>query len=392
MFDLIEHINDLSTIHLLLLTFSRHLCIPNQMIGQYAPDEAGKNKGFELSGNDPLDKDFNFKEEIHKAIGRHRRYDKPDNMAASEKVDDELEVDDDVDGDDAGGAVDEVMELPMHNKTAAPLSSVMGVRNSKDKGRRKSVNNLPLLMSDLLPNRVTAKKHKVMAKSIVLARQDMVEIENVDVMAMGNDNNNNSNRNSRSRPASTTTATATANNSNETTVAPSMKIWPLNLTRWWLDVGRHLPKSSSSVVVPTTSAHNIDMAVLANHSITNTISDLESMDGVASNATTGDDHRNNAPIGSYDDASTNIKADDDDYKLSSSSLLSSQKKSKLGHLSWYYSPVSVCERCSKVYAELDRLRKLKNKHLVKKQKELLLVEDEKSNRWQEVEVSNSTIF
>jgi hypothetical protein len=337
---------------------------------------------------------------VHKAIGRHRRYDKPDTMAASEKVDDELEGDDDNndDGGGGGGAVvgeEDRMEadrpISIHLKSRSALSTAE--KGKQGNRRRRSVNNQPLMLDELLHSKISAKKYKVMAKSIVLAREDMIAIENNDDVTV---DNNNSSSSSNRRKGVVVSSAAT----NSETVAPSMKIWPLNLTRWWLEMGRHIPKGSSSVVVPTTSAHNINMAVLALRSVSNTTSDLESLNDInSSNSTTAEDRSKTARF--YDQASsssssTNVKSmsrgnsnggvdtggikedDNDDDKLS--------KKSKLGHLSWYYSPVSVCERCSKVYAELDRLRNMKNKYLVQKQKELLDLEDEKNNRWKEVEV------
>ena len=380
-----------------------------QYKGQYAPEEAVRNRGFfDLSGTDPLDRDFNFKEEIHKAIGRHRRYDKPDTMAASEKVDDELEVDDDEKNNDHdkgdGAAVGEedrrVAGRPIstHLKPRSALSIIE--QGKQTRSRRRSVNNQPLMLDELLHNKISSKKYKVMAKSIVLARQDMIAIENNDDDVTVDSNNRRSSSSNRRKDVVSSAAT------NNETVAPSMKIWPLNLTRWWLEMGRHVPKGSSSVIVPTTSAHNINMAVLALRSVCNTKSDLESsmndidiipLSNAGSNSTTTTEDRSKTTR-FYEEASsssTNVKSmmssnssnsssngggvkEEDDDKLS--------KKSKLGHLSWYYSPVSVCDRCSKVYAELDRLRNMKNKHLVQKQKELLDLEDEKNNRWKEVEV------
>ena len=353
---------------------------------------------------------------MHKAIGRHRRYDKPDTMAASEKVDDELEGDDNDDDNSGGGgggaAVGEedrtVADRPIsiHLKSRSALSTAE--KGKQGNRRRRSVNNQPLMLDEILHSKISAKKYKVMAKSIVLAREDMIAIENNDDVTVDH-NNNNSSSSSSSNKKKGAVVSSTATNSE--TVAPSMKIWPLNLTRWWLEIGRHIPKGSSSVVVPTTSAHNINMAVLALRSVSNTTSDLESLNDITSsnnassssssngnsNSTTTEDRSKTARF--YDQASSSsssttaksmsrsnsnggadaggVKEDDDD-KLS--------KKSKLGHLSWYYSPVSVCDRCSKVYAELDRLRNMKNKHLVQKQKELLDLEDEKNNRWKEVEV------
>jgi len=334
-------------------------------------------------------------------------------MAASEKVDDELEGDDydnNNDDDNGGGGVSVgegdrmVADRPIsiHLKSRSALSTAE--KGKQGNRRRRSVNNQPLMLDEILQSKISAKKYKVMAKSIVLAREDMILIENNDDVTVDNNNSSSSNRNKGTVVSSTAT--------NSATVAPSMKIWPLNLTRWWLEIGRHIPKGSSSVVVPTTSAHNINMAVLALRSVPNTTSDLESLNDITSsnnassssgnsnsNSTTAEVRSKTARF--YDQASSSsssssttaksmsrsnsnggadaggVKEDDDD-KLS--------KKSKLGHLSWYYSSVSVCERCSKVYAELDRLRNMKNKHLVQKQKELLDLEDEKNNRWKEVEV------
>lgn len=363
--------------------------------GQYAPEEAGRNRGFfDLSGTDPLDRDFNFKEEVHKAIGRHRRYDKPDTMAASEKVDDELEVDDDEDNNDhdkdgnGGGGGDgaavgkenrRVADRPIstHLKPRSALSIVEQGKQTRS-SRRRSVNNQPLMLDELLHNKISSKKYKVMAKSIVLARQDMIAIENNDDDVTV-DNNNRSSSNSSNKRKDVVSSAAT----NNETVAPSMKIWPLNLTRWWLEMGRHVPKGSSSVIVPTTSAHNINMAVLAlrsNSTTTTTAEDRSKTIRFYEEASSSSTNVKSMMSSNSSNSSSNgggVK-EEDDGKLS--------KKSKLGHLSWYYSPVSVCDRCSKVYAELDRLRNMKNKHLVQKQKELLDLEDEKNNRWKEVEV------
>jgi len=355
---------------------------------------------------------------VHKAIGRHRRYDKPDTMAASEKVDDELEGDDydDNNDDDNGGGGVSVGEgdrmvadrpISIHLKSRSALSTAE--KGKQGNRRRRSVNNQPLMLDEILHSKISAKKYKVMAKSIVLAREDMIAIENNDDVTVDNNNSSSSSSGSNRKKGAIVSSTAPTNSE---TVAPSMKIWPLNLTRWWLEIGRHIPKGSSSVVVPTTSAHNINMAVLALRSVPNTTSDLESLNDITSsnnasnsngnsnnsNSTTAEDRSKTARF--YDQASSSSSSsttaksmsrsnsnggadavgvkEDDDYKLS--------KKSKLGHLSWYYSSVSVCERCSKVYAELDRLRNMKNKHLVQKQKELLDLEDEKNNRWKEVEV------
>jgi len=333
-------------------------------------------------------------------------------MAASEKVDDELEGDDydnNNDDDNGGGGVSVgegdrmVADRPIsiHLKSRSALSTAE--KGKQGNRRRRSVNNQPLMLDEILQSKISAKKYKVMAKSIVLAREDMIAIENNDDVTV--DNNSSSSSSSNRKKGAVVSSTAPTNSE---TVAPSMKIWPLNLTRWWLEIGRHIPKGSSSVVVPTTSAHNINMAVLALRSVPNTTSDLESLNDITSsnnasssngnsnsnsNSTTAEDRSKTARF--YDQASSSssssttaksmsrsadaggVKEEDDD-KLS--------KKSKLGHLSWYYSSVSVCERCSKVYAELDRLRNMKNKHLVQKQKELLDLEDEKNNRWKEVEV------
>lgn len=52
------------------------------------------------------------------------------------------------------------------------------------------------------------------------------------------------------------------------------------------------------------------------------------------------------------------------------------------YFGWYYHPVRVCERCHKVYTELDRYRKMRFKHLMKQHEK---GDDNDPKKWREVE-------
>lgn len=55
------------------------------------------------------------------------------------------------------------------------------------------------------------------------------------------------------------------------------------------------------------------------------------------------------------------------------------------YFSWYYNPVKVCERCHKVYTELDRLRKVKFKHLMRQQRARIDQNEDDTQKWREIE-------
>ena len=120
------------------------------------------------------------------------------------------------------------------------------------------------------------------------------------------------------------------------------KIWPSSLVRWWLSTGRNLPKNSLSVMVPSSSAHCIGKTVLSIK---------------ASQELSGSEQAN---------TETSVPVEQ------ANSL----------YFGWYYQPVRVCEKCYKVYTELDRYRKLRFKHLMKQHEK---TDENDPKRWREVE-------
>ncbi|KAJ1393138.1 hypothetical protein B484DRAFT_425471, partial [Ochromonadaceae sp. CCMP2298] len=173
------------------------------------------------------------------------------------------------------------------------------------------------------------KKLKVMCKSVALARQEMVEIESRDASTFSHTPN--------------TPHTRTSSPSHTSHPSVASKVWPSALKRWWLNTGRTLPKNSNSIQVPQSSAHHIAKAALTAQKEKTNEDDIEEL----------------------------VDAEVD--------------QGRFGHISWYYTPVRVCERCHSVYTELDRQRKLRHKHLWSKQKQLIDQADEDNGRWRDLE-------
>jgi hypothetical protein len=132
------------------------------------------------------------------------------------------------------------------------------------------------------------------------------------------------------------------------------KVWPPVLTRWWLSVGRNLPKNSLSVMVPSSSAHSISKTVLG---IQTEKAELVGKDPTFAGASLSSAASDNSPV-----------------ELANSS-----------YFSWYYTPVRVCERCHKVYTELDRQRKMRFKHLMRQQQQKVEKGEDDTQKWREIE-------
>jgi hypothetical protein len=136
-------------------------------------------------------------------------------------------------------------------------------------------------------------------------------------------------------------------------------VCPPSLTKWWLTTGRNLPKNSLSVLVPSSSAHCISQTVLSAKS-------------PASAAPTADE--------AISASAKKARA----AELAAAEAEEVEQANSL-YFGWYYNPVRVCERCHKVYTELDRQRKLRFKHLMRKQREQADKVDDEQQRWREVE-------
>lgn len=133
--------------------------------------------------------------------------------------------------------------------------------------------------------------------------------------------------------------------------AHSSKIWPSSLVRWWLSTGRNQPKNSLSVMVPSSSAHCISKTVLGNK-----------LTAAAQEASSSPVFR----------GSTTLPVEVEGPVEQANSL----------YFGWYYHPVRVCEKCYKVYTELDRYRKLRFKHLIKQQEKS---DENDPKKWREIE-------
>ena len=242
------------------------------------------------------------------------------------------------------------------SSTAGGMSSVGG----ETLRSKQPLGSLRALKSKLLGEQVkrTEKRLKVMAKSIALARQEMEEIEqhDLDSLNRASEPHSPSLKLGRTSPSKTKTAPSTAGG----TKGNATKVWPASLTKWWLSVGRNMPKNSLSVMVPSSSAHCIGQTVL----------------GGKANSTTAFEDLPTAGMSakrlSALQASQEVNLDDVEQ---ANSL----------YFGWYYNPVRVCERCHKVYTELDRQRRVRFKHLMRKQRQQLDKEDDENQKWREVE-------
>lgn len=206
----------------------------------------------------------------------------------------------------------------------------------------------------------STKNLKVAMKSIVLARKEMDEIDLIE----GRNNH--------------TTGT------DESFVSThESNIWPSKLRKWYIRIGRsHVKSKSNSLALPVSSAHRIALNVLGSKAIE------------AGTGTDGGDGTSSSHKTKKIDFNKMKELTPRTVERSSMARLANEtnpnhfgehESNSVGQLSWYYSSHRVCDRCYKVYNELDRRRKLRHKHMLKLQKELLDSEDSNKDKWRDVE-------
>jgi hypothetical protein len=327
---------------------------------------------------------FSVQSEARKAVQRHRPAKRNDPFQSQKSAEQEDEEGGDSTADKMDlfpGQTDHLIAAAQQSLKASMTQSVpnlfgdspamgsgesMRSKQQGSLGTMGSLSALQTLKTKLLGEQVkkTEKKLKVMAKSIALARQEMAEIEQSDLDALnGADRlespNSKSLKATLRRRGVTPAPTSPTSGGGASGGGNATKVWPASLTKWWLSVGRNLPKNSLSVMVPSSSAHCISQTVLTTKSAT----------APASTSAASSKPRSRWA----GDAPPEAKEEDEVEQANSM------------YFGWYYNPVRVCERCHKIYTELDRQRKLRFKHLMRKQRELLDKADDESQRWREVE-------
>jgi len=219
-----------------------------------AADEAAEGSG--LGGNsfdldDYGEGEFDIKHESLKAVNRHRALKKGDpfqRMAEEEGMD----------GDEHGaekmdlypGQTDHMIAQKKEQKKIVEMNDFVASVGSMKNVNFSSGESLRSKQASLLTNKTktiseqvkrTEKKLKVMAKSVALARQEMAEIEHRDIHNLNSGANSPNSKSHRSSSHSLKT-----NDPPSPTHASSgghSKVWPPALTKWWLSVGRNLPKT-----------------------------------------------------------------------------------------------------------------------------------------------------
>jgi hypothetical protein len=350
--------------------------------------------------DDDFDGEFNIKNEASKAVNRHRPVRPDDHIEVEESSAEKMDL--------FRGQTDHLIAkqeeerklrmIELQKEKSARMSganSTSGAggdsfRGSSMASTSRNPCTLRTLRSQALSEQVkrTEKKLKVMSKSIALARQEMEELRHRDMRNLNSaatgggggglgsfteDYRRSSPSNAGGSPKSRgrgpgspgrqgsshsffpPPGTAGGGGGGGGGSGSSAKLWPAALTKWWLNVGCNLPRNSLSVMVPVSAASNIDRAALGN---------------TTAQAELGEANLAKAATAALFEV---------DLSTNESELL------RNAHFGWYYTPVRVCERCHKVYTDLDRRRKRRYKQLIQKQKEKIEANEDEQDKWREVE-------
>eukprot|EP01032_Pedospumella_encystans_P021682 gene21682-24586_t len=348
-----------------------------------AADESSEGAGlmggiasnFEL--DDFGDLEFDVKQEALKAVNRHRVLEKGDPFLRMADEDEEGDGKSAEKMDLYPGQTDHIIAAQKERETQKIIeqSDFLSGGSTKSAVFASSNESMRSKQASLLTNKSkraseqakkTVKNLQVMAKSIALARQEMAEIEHRDIKQLNRDVS------PTSKAYRSSTHSPKRGNKRDSTspTHPSgggghSKLWPAALTRWWLSVGRNLPKNSLSVMVPSSSAHSISKVVLSKQ--TEKAELAAAQDPAFAGATLA---RNK----SKKDKKNAVEEDNEPVEQANSL-----------YFSWYYNPVKVCERCHKVYTELDRQRRVKFKHLMRQQRARADKNEDDTQKWREIE-------
>lgn len=336
----------------------------------------GIASSFEL--DDFGDLDFDVKQESLKAVNRHRVLEKGDPFLRMADEDDEGDGKSAEKMDLYPGQTDHIIAAQKERETQKIIeqsdflsggSSKSAIFTSSNESMRSKQASLLTTKSKRIAEQAkkTAKNLQVMAKSIALARQEMAEIEHRDIKHLNRDVSPTSKayRGSTHSPKHSKRGESTSPTHGSGVGGGNSKVWPAALTRWWLSVGRNLPKNSLSVMVPSSSAHAISKVVLSKQTEKAELAAAQDPAFAGAKLAKNSSKKENK----------NIDENDNEPVEQANSL----------YFSWYYNPVRVCERCHKVYTELDRQRRVKFKHLMRQQRARADKNEDDTHKWREIE-------
>lgn len=175
------------------------------------------------------------------------------------------------------------------------------------------------VLDGLLPTlKCTAKK--VPYKSVVLSRQEMLQVESL---------------------------------GNCTVYQRSSCPWPESLRHWWWRVGRSVAFRKGSVTVPQSSSYQIGVSMLTSANL-NSLEKLARKDELESDPLL-------PPHPVLLNTEQSSSRSEGGRVESEEGANGSGMKRVGGQMSWYYSEARVCENCYSVYRDLDRRRGHKQK-------------------------------